>query len=206
MWDRGWRCWRQSCACRLQVPRPLSCDSASAVLFRGTRRSADYMHPPHASAATDSTWAAHAVCVMRSCPCRHTFAWHNAVQAVINDQPWTPSRRRQMVGGYLAAKLDAGDDVLGEEGCAGFWELAINKDNHGDIRMDRCAVGCEASPASCVAHGACACMMCVLCGGLVHRAMPMPCSIQCPAPCSIVHPVLGPPWNHQGVTSTGACW
>lgn len=60
-------------------------------------------------------------------------------RAVIADQPWTASKRRQMLSAYLHAKLDAGDDLLAEEGCAGFWELSISKDNHADIRMDRLA-------------------------------------------------------------------
>lgn len=72
---------------------------------------------------------------------------------IIADQPWSASRRRQALGGYLHAKLEADDGELAQEGCHGFWELSINKENHADIRIDRwgptrCA-GCR--------DGACAC-------------------------------------------------
>ncbi len=58
---------------------------------------------------------------------------------VMADQPWTASKRRTMLAQYLHAKLEADDGELAQEGCHGFWELAILKDNHQDIRMDRLA-------------------------------------------------------------------
>lgn len=47
------------------------------------------------------------------------------------------NKRRQMLTGYLHAKMEADEGVLAEEGCHGMWELSINRDNHADIRMDR---------------------------------------------------------------------
>ena len=49
------------------------------------------------------------------------------------------SIRRQVLMVYLNAKLEADDGDLAVEGCHGFWEMSINKDNHADIRMDRLA-------------------------------------------------------------------
>ncbi|GFH26690.1 uncharacterized protein HaLaN_24879, partial [Haematococcus lacustris] len=60
-------------------------------------------------------------------------------QQVIQDQPWTPSRRRQALTDYLHAKLEADEGELAAEGCHSFWELAINKDNHADMRTDKWA-------------------------------------------------------------------
>mmetsp|Transcript_26929 Transcript_26929/g.69418 ORF Transcript_26929/g.69418 Transcript_26929/m.69418 type:complete len:871 (-) Transcript_26929:1245-3857(-) len=56
---------------------------------------------------------------------------------VMDDQPWTSSKRRQHIATYLLAKLEADDSELAEEGCHGFWELSINKDHHMDIHIDR---------------------------------------------------------------------
>ncbi len=55
----------------------------------------------------------------------------------MRDQPWTASKRRVMLAAYLYAKLCADEGQLVEEGCGGFWELAINKDNHADIHSDK---------------------------------------------------------------------
>lgn len=57
------------------------------------------------------------------------------------DQPWTNSRRRTLLSSYLQAKVEADDGELAAEGCHGFWELSINKDNHADIHMDRWGAG-----------------------------------------------------------------
>lgn len=56
---------------------------------------------------------------------------------VMDDQPWTASKRRQHAATYLLAKLEAEDPELSEEGCHGFWELSINKEHHVDIHQDR---------------------------------------------------------------------
>jgi hypothetical protein len=56
---------------------------------------------------------------------------------VMDDQPWTSSKRRQHAATYLLAKVEADDVDLAVEGCHGFWELSINKDHHMDIHIDR---------------------------------------------------------------------
>eukprot|EP00198_Chlamydomonas_reinhardtii_P003541 XP_001692877.1 flagellar associated protein [Chlamydomonas reinhardtii] len=60
-------------------------------------------------------------------------------QELIAEQPWTASKRRQLLTAYLHAKVEAEEPVLATEGAQGFWELAINKDHHADFRLDRLA-------------------------------------------------------------------
>ncbi|KAF8071180.1 hypothetical protein HT031_001262 [Scenedesmus sp. PABB004] len=52
---------------------------------------------------------------------------------LIADQPWTASRRRQLVLNFLQAKLEAEDGQLQLEGARGAWELAINKAHHAEM-------------------------------------------------------------------------
>ncbi len=40
---------------------------------------------------------------------------------------------------HTVPQLEAEDATLATEGAHGFWELSINKDHHGDIRLDRLA-------------------------------------------------------------------
>lgn len=62
--------------------------------------------------------------------------WHE----LIKEQPWTPSKRRQLLGSYLQAKLMVEDDPeLQLEGAHGMWELSINKEHHGDVERDKLA-------------------------------------------------------------------
>lgn len=44
-----------------------------------------------------------------------------------------------MLAAYLNAKLEADDAELAVEGAHGFWELAINREHHPDVRLDRLA-------------------------------------------------------------------
>lgn len=45
------------------------------------------------------------------------------------------SKRRQVLSTFLQAKMECDD--LAEEGCHGMWEMSVNKENHGDIRIER---------------------------------------------------------------------
>jgi hypothetical protein len=56
----------------------------------------------------------------------------------MSEQPWTASKRRLELASYLAAKVVADDGVLSGEGCQGFWELSIAKENHTDIQPEKC--------------------------------------------------------------------
>ncbi|GIL66635.1 hypothetical protein Vafri_20126 [Volvox africanus] len=60
-------------------------------------------------------------------------------QELISEQPWTASKRRQLLTAYMHAKVEAEDPVLAAEGAHGFWELSINKQHHVDFRIDRLA-------------------------------------------------------------------
>jgi hypothetical protein len=60
-------------------------------------------------------------------PCHHGFT---AVQVVVT---------YIVSSSCLQAKMESGDSELMAEGCHGMWELAINRDNHPDIKIDRLA-------------------------------------------------------------------
>lgn len=47
------------------------------------------------------------------------------------------SKRRQLLTGFLQAKMEADDGTLATEGCHGLWELSINKENHSDVTIER---------------------------------------------------------------------
>ncbi|GMH33927.1 hypothetical protein BSKO_01761 [Bryopsis sp. KO-2023] len=60
---------------------------------------------------------------------------------IVDDQPWTPSIRRQMLTRYLNAKLVSNEPELQKEGAHALWELAVNKDHHADLPKERvCAL------------------------------------------------------------------
>jgi hypothetical protein len=67
------------------------------------------------------------------CPC--------SLPQLISDQPWTLSRRRQLLLSFFQAKLECGDEGLQLEGAVGAWELAINKDHHADMAAAGEALG-----------------------------------------------------------------
>jgi hypothetical protein len=46
---------------------------------------------------------------------------------LIEHQPLSYARRRQLLVGFLVAKMRSGDTQLMTEGCTGVWELAINR-------------------------------------------------------------------------------
>lgn len=51
------------------------------------------------------------------------------------DQPWTPSRRRQLLLHFLQAKLESEDDQLQVEGARGMWEISINKPHQAELEL-----------------------------------------------------------------------
>jgi len=70
-------------------------------------------------------------------------------QQLVADQPWTASRRRQLVLKFLQAKLEAPGEQLQLEGAAGMWEMSINKEHHLDLlskEASRAVVERVASP------------------------------------------------------------
>ena len=46
---------------------------------------------------------------------------------LVEHQPMSYARRRQLLVGFLIAKMRSGDAQLMTEGCTGVWELAINR-------------------------------------------------------------------------------
>lgn len=55
---------------------------------------------------------------------------------LIADQPWTSSRRRQLLLNFLQAKLESEDAELQQEGARGMWELSINKPHQAEIELN----------------------------------------------------------------------